>query len=276
MDYDIDDNFQTLLFNSNVSGIPLIYSVPVDLSQEPKQINSGTDPVMIARIAPKGDKLIYFQDEAGNEIFQLYLLPVEGGTPKKLTDTDQRTFTIDWHPSGKEIARCYVSMIAPGIEIINVETGEASALNEPSPLAVDLSYSPDGKWLAYTSDETGEEEVYVRPYPIEVETGRVQISTNGGDSPLWSPEGRELFYRNEDAVMTVPVQTEPEFKAGKSKLLFHEEYVSPTFGPGDMSPSFWDIHPDGDRFLMMKQPIPRTIIIVRNWFEKLKDQVPAP
>jgi len=122
--------------------------VPVDLSQEPKQIISGKDPVMFARIAPSGRELIYFQDEAGNEIFQLYLLPTDGGTPKKLTDTDQRTFTIDWHPSGKEIARSYVSMIAPGIEIINLETGEASPLKEPSHLAIALHYSPDGKWLA--------------------------------------------------------------------------------------------------------------------------------
>lgn len=89
------------MFNSNISGIPLFYSVPVDLSEKPQQINSGKEPVMMARIANDGNNLIYFQDEAGNEIFQLYLLPIAGGTPRQLTNTDQRTIAMDWHPNGK-------------------------------------------------------------------------------------------------------------------------------------------------------------------------------
>jgi len=196
MDYDIDENFNTLLFNSNFSGIPLIYSVPVDLSQEPKQINSGKDPVMIARIAPDGNNLIYFQDEAGNEIFQLYLLPTDGGTPKKLTDTDQRTFTIDWHPNGKEIARSYVSMIAPGIEIIDLETGEASPLKEPSPLAVDLHYSPNGKWLALTNMKgytRSEVMIINRKDPSDTIIYNISNKSMEG-SPAWSPDGKRLTY----------------------------------------------------------------------------------
>ena len=62
--------------------------------------------------------------------------------------------------------------------------------------------SPDGRWMAYTSDETGQNEIYVRPFP-EVNEGKWQVSTGGGDSPLWSPDGRELFYRSGDTVMVV-------------------------------------------------------------------------
>ncbi len=64
--------------------------------------------------------------------------------------------------------------------------------------------SPDGRWMAYMSDESGKSEIYVRPFP-EVNQGRWQVSTGGGDTPLWSPDGRELFYRSGDAVMAVAV-----------------------------------------------------------------------
>jgi eukaryotic-like serine/threonine-protein kinase len=137
--------------------------------------------------------------------------------------------------------------------------------------------SPDGRWMAYDSNESGKWEVYVRPFP-EVDTGRWQVSTSGGDNPLWSRDGRELFYRRGGSVMAVAVQTEPAFKCGKPVPLFRGTYV----GLGDEHP--WDISPDGKRFLMMKEVVstakpaaeaPRKINIVVNWFEELKQRVPA-
>lgn len=148
--------------------------------------------------------------------------------------------------------------------------------------------SPDGRWLAYCSTESGQNEVYVRPFP-EVNKGKWQISTNGGDSPLWSPDGKELFYLigNGDGAMSAAVETGPTFKAGKPELLFKGKYVGPL--PANGMP--WDIHPDGKRFLMMKEnqvaedkskpeaaaaPAPRPKIhIVVNWFEELKQRVPV-
>ncbi|MFX1346623.1 MAG: S9 family peptidase, partial [Promethearchaeota archaeon] len=188
------------LFNSNITGIPLVYSVPVNMNQKPKQINSGKDPVMVARISRDGNNLIYFQDEAGNEIFQLYLLPTDGGTPKQLTDTDQRTFAIDWHPNGKEIARTYVSMIAPGIEIMDLETGEGFPLKEPSPLALDLHYSPDGKWLALTNMKrmfTNSEVMIInRKDPSDIIVYNMSDKSMEG-IPAWSPDGKKLAYASD-------------------------------------------------------------------------------
>jgi serine/threonine protein kinase len=142
--------------------------------------------------------------------------------------------------------------------------------------------SPDGRWLAYASNESGKYEVYVRSFPDVNKGGRWQISTNGGDSPLWSPDGRELFYRNGDSFMAVEVETDPAFRPAKPKVLFKGTYFS-TGAPFDFT--LWDISPDGRRFLMMKPPAwtgaapttagPRKINIVLNWFEELKQRVPG-
>jgi serine/threonine protein kinase len=146
--------------------------------------------------------------------------------------------------------------------------------------------SPDGRLIADISNETGQDEIYVRPFP-DVNKGRWQVSTDGGNSPLWSPDGRELFYltgrATTEAVMRVAVQTESSFKRGTPEVLFRGTYVG--FGPGTTAnyPS-WDIHPDGKRFLMIKETEitddestsvgPRKINIVLNWLEELKERVP--
>jgi serine/threonine protein kinase len=147
--------------------------------------------------------------------------------------------------------------------------------------------SPNGQWLAYTSSESSRNEVYVNSFP-DVRKGRWQISTAGGDTPLWSPDGLELFYLSGDAVMVVSVTTEPTFNTvGTPKVLFRGEYACPAVDIADSIA--WDISPDGTRFLMIKLPtvtdeesleestveIPRKIIIVTNWFEELKQRVPV-
>jgi serine/threonine protein kinase len=141
--------------------------------------------------------------------------------------------------------------------------------NESSP-----QISPDGKWLAYESDESGKYEIYVRAFPDVESGGRWQVSTSGGEFPLWSPNGRELFYRGPDAIMAVSVEAKPIFKLGTPKSLFPNKYVGQ-----------FDISPDGKRFLMLKQAAaadekskaetPRKIVVVLNWFEELKRLVPA-
>jgi hypothetical protein len=135
-------------------------------------------------------------------------------------------------------------------------------------------FSPDGRWLAYISDESGRYEVYVQPYPGP--GGKWQVSTDGGAEPVWNPNGRELFYRNGDKMMAVEIVTQPSFAAGKPRMLFERPYQPPpaTF------PNY-DVSPDGQRFLMLK-PSEETssasltqMVVVQNWFEELKQKVPA-
>lgn len=142
---------------------------------------------------------------------------------------------------------------------------------------VEPKVSPDGRWLAYSSDESGQFQVYVRPFP-DVNGGKWQISSSGGNWPLWSPDGRELFYRSEDKYMAVPVKTDPTFSFGTPDLMFQGTYVMSNVP----FLSNWDISPDGKRFLMMKSPAALStaagspkINIVLNWFEELKQRVPV-
>jgi len=132
--------------------------------------------------------------------------------------------------------------------------------------------SPDGHWLAYTSDESGRMEVFVQPF-----TGpgrRSQISNDGGAEPVWSRDGRELFYLNGDKMMAVEITTTPAFKAGTPRLLFEGRYRS-----GPTGVAGYDVTSDGQRFLRVQpvHPDPPTnqIHVVLNWLEELKRLVPT-
>jgi Tol biopolymer transport system component len=134
-------------------------------------------------------------------------------------------------------------------------------------------FSIDGRWLAYSSDESGRAEVYVQPYPGP--GGRWQISTEGGQEPVWNPNGRELFYRSGSKIMAVEVDTKSGFSPGTPRMLFEGAYLpTPAVLPD------YDVSPDGQRFLMLK-PVetqtsaPTQINVVLNWFEELKRRVPA-
>jgi serine/threonine-protein kinase len=134
-------------------------------------------------------------------------------------------------------------------------------------------FSPDGRWLAYISDESGRYEIYVQPYPGPGQ--KWQISTDGGTEPVWNPKGRELFYRSGDKMMVVEISTQPSFTAGKPHVLFERHYQ-----PTTTTPPNYDVSPDGQRFLMLKpveqaQAAPTQINVVLNWFEELKQKVPT-
>ena len=162
---------------------------------------------------------------------------------------------------------------------------ELRMLLEKDYMEIQPQISPDGRFIAYTSTESGRGEVYVRPFP-DVNQGRWRVSTAGGNSPLWSPDGKELYYRNGEVTVAVSVETEPNFNLGKSETLFRGKYESFVFGALGINYTLWDISPDGKRFLMFK-PISPTgaepassesqpkIVVVVNWFEELKEQVPV-
>ncbi len=125
-------------------------------------------------------------------------------------------------------------------------------------------WSPDGRWIAYASDESGRWEVYVEQYPGP--GVKTMVSTEGGFQPVWSRDGKELFYRCGDKMIAAGIETKPEFRVIRSEVLFEGKYLS------RVSRRDYDVSPDG-RFLMIKESqtsMPLGINVVLNWFGELE------
>jgi serine/threonine protein kinase len=188
---------------------------------------------------------------------------------------------------GKILATSEFSLSSPGVNIgmLSMEgKREIKELLQEKQAELDPQISPDGRYMAYQSDGSGKFQIYVRSFP-DLTKGKWQVSSGGGNSPLWSPDGRELFYRSGDATMAVEVETEPTFKRGNPKTLFQGTYFFRNITQ-TITVTPWDISPDGKKFLMIKPaassaaaptatgPQPK-IIVVTNWFEELKERVPV-
>jgi serine/threonine-protein kinase len=178
-------------------------------------------------------------------------------------------------PDGTQLL--FTSVAVPrDINVVKLE-GErkAETLFQTSFSEYNPEISPDGRWMAYESDESGRAEVYVRPFP-NVNAGRWQISTGGGTRPLWNPNGRELFYfLAPGTLMAVRVEPGASFAAGSPAIVFQGQYATP------QGARQYSVSPDGRRFLMIKEiasagnaPAPQ-IVVVQNWTEELKRRVPA-
>ena len=139
--------------------------------------------------------------------------------------------------------------------------------------------SPNGLWMAYVSDESGQAEIYVRPFP-DIEAGKWQISSGGGADPVWSRDGRELFYLGPGGIEVVEVEDGPPFQSGRTESLMPYRYFIEVG-------TQWDVTADGQRFLVIQhvtmaeggepvEPARPQINIVLNWFEELKERVPVP
>jgi hypothetical protein len=129
-------------------------------------------------------------------------------------------------------------------------------------------FAPNGEWVAYSSDESGASEVYIRALPGP--GGKLQVSPAGGSEPVWSHDGQELYYRSGDRMLAVRLTTRPTLTASAPRTLFEGRYLrTDTGGAG------YDVSATG-RFLMV-QPVapeetPTRINIVLNWLETLKPQ----
>ena len=134
--------------------------------------------------------------------------------------------------------------------------------------------SPDGNWMAYQSNETGQMEVWVRPFP-DANQRRIKISVAGGSQPLWGPDGRDLFYLNQAGdMMAAPVQLAPDFALGVGIELFpNRGYRTTTAARG------YALSPIDGRFLMRKLVTESSggnnISVVLNWFQELLERVPV-
>ncbi len=131
--------------------------------------------------------------------------------------------------------------------------------------------SPDGKWLAYVSDESGQNDVYLRPYPAV--DRRWTVSTQGGTQPVWNANGKEIFYRNNDKMMVVELTSTPDVKLSTPRLLFEQRYA---YGVG-ITIANYDVTPDGQNFIMVKDEVTGgRLNVIFNWFTELSRLAPTP
>jgi serine/threonine-protein kinase len=136
--------------------------------------------------------------------------------------------------------------------------------------------SRDGRWLAYVSDETGQNEIYVRPFP-NVDEGKWRVSRGGGVQPVWSRDGSELFYAKDNSLLSVAIGTTPTFVASSPRVLFSGPYRQ--WRPGAIEGHTYDVSPDGRSFLMIREAeevsAANEFVVIQNWFEELKRLVPG-
>ena len=232
---------------------------------------------------PDGRRIAYESIREG--LFSIYWKAADGvGEDEQLcTVQRRRLFPCAWSNDAKTLVTLETGDYTNwGIGMMSMESGRArKALlqNGAQP-----SISPNGRWMAYTSNESGQNQIYMRPFPEVLSGSRWQVSTNGGNSPRWSRDGQELFYRNRDEVVAVPVKTDPGFSLDAAKVLFRGSYVSADAVTSTLDLNSWDVSPDGKRFLMIKELAsageasaagpPRRINVVLNWFEELNQRVP--
>ena len=136
----------------------------------------------------------------------------------------------------------------------------ATSFNERAP-----SFSPDGRFLAYTSNESGRDEVYVQSFPGP--GGKWQISDAGGREAVWSPRGKEMFYRNGDKMMAVDVETAGRFTATTPHVLFTGHFI-----PTRRGEAAYDVNRDGTKFLMVQHDAasePKELIVVIDWIDEV-------
>ena len=222
-------NGTTIYYGSSISGVPNVYRIRVDGTKGSEQVTDGDMPLHPRSIsADEKTLLLHRFTETGIDIWRLQLAG-ENGAEKR--------------------------------------SGEPIPFLTTSSLELFPEFSPDGRWVAYTSDETRSWEVYVTRYPGP--GGKVRISDAGGEEPVWSHDGRQLFYRIGSQWFVVDITPGEDFRAGRPRLAFEGSYIN-TWGIS------YEVGLDGKRFLVVKgSEQNRTLTrfsVITNFFELIRRQ----
>ena len=203
----------------------------------------------------------------------VYRWSVDGGEPEKLADAPQHQLVCSsLSPDGRFAAliSAMAAATAPDIEILDLQTGERTSFLATKATETRPAFSPDGRALAYQSDDTGQAEIYLRPFPGH--GAAVRVSTEGGRWPVWSRDGRELTFAKDRALYTAEVQTTPELRVGTPVLLFESQSRSTL-------PGAYDVSADGQRFAaaVSSQDADEALVsrVVTNWFEEVRRLAPV-
>jgi Tol biopolymer transport system component len=235
--------------------------------------------------APDGKRIV-FRSGAGEG--NLYSKAADGSGAVEHLVTSARSLTpASWSPDGTTLA-----IVEEGdnegkdafqfdIVVLSIADRKMRAVIHTAANEMNPEFSPDGRWLAYVSNESGRHEVYVQPYSGPGE--RHLISTRGGEQPAWNANGRELFYvqgggyspGGPTTLMSVRIATTPTFQAGTPEPVFENANLGTGWGRS------YDVASDGRRFLLaLRKEAPTNLppaqmVLVQHWFEELKRLVPT-
>ena len=215
-----------------------------------------------------GAHLVYSSNLEGQR--NLFRRQADGsGQPERLTRSVSQQSPWGWSRDGQTLV---VQQLRPqtswDIAAVAVDGGHETALVETPGVDLDAALSPDGRWLAYSSNASDTFQIMVRPFP-NVSENSWQISTTGGRESRWSRDGRELFYRQGSSIMQVSIDAGSTFRPGRPALVVKGDYI------GTRGEKAWDIGPDG-RFLMKKEvPADYSLNVVLGWIDELRARVPT-
>jgi serine/threonine-protein kinase len=224
---------------------------------------------------PDGGAVTYIVDP-GNNNAVVYRKRADGsGAPERLYSSDRSVAEALWSRDGKWLV---LRTTLPTRDIIAMQPGGDST---PIPIVASPKFeeraatlSPDGRFIAYQSDESGRDEIYVRPFP-RADDGRWQLSTAGGSEPLWGRDGREIFFRAASGeMMAVPVTITPSFSPRTPQVLFDTK----AYAKG-ASYRAYDVAPDDQRFVMLRSlddaasRQPAQLVFVDNWIVELRNRL---
>jgi Tol biopolymer transport system component len=266
-----DGHRLAMAFSDQVGDYPAIWTYDLDRRAMRRLTSTGSfdhDPLW----TPDGQRIVFSADR------HLFWMAADGsGVAEALPTGPRGPYGLrpgSWTPDGRVLAFVGGGPIGgpiggtlSGIWTLGVNPAQKpeAFLHTPDTVWA-AAFSPDARWLAYDSTESGQREVYVRPFPAA--GGRWPVSSQGGIFAQWSPDGRELFYLSlQSQMMTVKVTLEPTFQTAAPRLLF-EVTQRPGIGAGQAR---YSMMPDGQHFVML-QPVdaPRQLQVTLNWLEDLK------
>ena len=259
---DLSPDGKRLLVSAVENGNWDVWIYDLDGSSKSRFTFDGTFDAW-ARWSPSGKEVLYVAADTQ----EIRLKPVDGsGEEKRLA---QGTASA-WIPDGSGIVFERYSRDTKSWDLfyLLLSAGEAVPfLSSPANEGA-ATVSPNGRFLAYVSDETGREEVYIREFPQG--EGKWQVSIAGGNQPVWAPAGREIFYLQADQMMAVEILDTEPVSLGRPQSLFSLQGSSLDFGFVSVAP--FEVGPNGQTFILGRAvPVPgrdRKLVVVQNWYSE--------
>ena len=218
---------------------------------------------------PDGKGVTFTSDPRGRPLS--FTVAADGGSPPRLTATSLRGVDESaWSNDGKWLVYRVGSGGGRDIYVRGSRDSTGRPLIHTAREEFSPTLSPDGRWIAFGTEETGRTEIYVRPFP-DVDRTRWQISRSGGTEPVWSSDGRELFYRSGNGnLVAAQIDARDDFQVNGERTLFSTKDYR-----GDTRNRAYSVSPDGRSFYFI-EPVPGTpsqLIVVTNWWEELKAKI---